>query len=373
MNAVLQPRPGWCLRFLSGALKGRTMSLKPGANTIGSGLGCEVMLPGGEVLPRHLSIHVGELVVSVQAADGGQARLNGEPLGTQRRSLVAGDIVSVGAIDLELDRNYPDGEADDPMFAWSESMLGEEEPKAANAPLRTGPGWWRGGVTAVLLALAGLTAVAAWNRSAVLHGGAAQALDLASLEKVLVEYPEVEAVAAPNGHVVLKGFVESKLRRQALQRAVQPFGAQVDLTVHAADDIVEQARRYIDDPGLALTYAGKGLLVVSGASDDEAAVRQKIRRLGEDLHPNVLVADHVQYRVAKAPPKPDEASTQWAAWQAMLPARMVSITEDGRGGRYIQLANGSRYYEGSVLRSGAQLESIGVDQLTVSGGRVPAP
>jgi type III secretion protein D len=36
--------------------------------------------------------------------------------------------------------------------------------------------------------------------------------------------------------------------------------------------------------------------------------------------------------------------------------------------RHIQLANGSRYYEGSVLRSGAELTRIEADGLVVSGG-----
>ncbi|MEW6706086.1 MAG: FHA domain-containing protein [Pseudomonadota bacterium] len=369
MSALPKPQPAWCLRFLSGALKGRTMALKPGANTLGSAPGCEVMLPGSEVLPRHLVIHVGELVISVQAAGGGEAHLNGQPLGGQRRSLVAGDIVAVGPIELELDRSYPEGEADDPMFAWSPSMLDEDGPRPPR-PAPAGRPWWRGGATALLLALAGLTAVAAWQRGGKAADANAPHLDLAALEKTLAAFPEVEAVAAPGGQVLLKGFVETRLRRQALAQAVRSLGGQVAMSVHAADDIVEQARRYVDDPGIALTYAGRGQLVASGVTDSDA-VRQKLRRLGEDLHPNVLVSDRVQYREPKPRANADEAATQWAAWQALLPARMVSITEDGRGGRHIQLANGTRYYEGSVLRSGAELKSIGVDQLTVSAGAAP--
>ena len=49
-------------------------------------------------------------------------------------------------------------------------------------------------------------------------------------------------------------------------------------------------------------------------------------------------------------------------------ARMVSITEDSNGLRHIQLSNGNRYYEGSVLRSGAELKSIDADGLVLSGG-----
>jgi type III secretion system YscD/HrpQ family protein len=371
MSALPQPRPAWCLRFLSGALKGRTIALKPGANAIGSGSGCEVMLPGGEVQPRHLVMTVGELVISVQKVGGATARLNGEELGAARRSVLPGDILAVGAIELELDRSYADNEADDPMFAWSESMLSDDAPEPGREAQRASGPAWRGSAAAVLVAMAGLAAVAVWSGSRP-PLPAAQGPDLAALEKSLLRYPEVQAVAAPGGQMVLKGFVESKLRRQELEQAVQPFGDRVLVQVLSADDVVEQARRYIANPGIALTYAGKGQLIVSGTAEDDGA-RQKIRRLGEDLHPNVLVSDRVQYR----PPKPKDttadAAAQWSSWQSLLPARLVSITEDGSGLRYLQLANGTRYYEGAVLRSGAELTAIDIDRLTVQGGGARTP
>ncbi|HJS04924.1 MAG TPA: FHA domain-containing protein, partial [Variovorax sp.] len=111
------PNAGWCLRFLSGAVKGRTIALKPGINVLGSGGECEVMLPGGDVLPRHLVFTVGELVVSMQRLGTASARLNGEEMQQPRRSVVAGDIVSVGQIDFQLDRSYPAAVQEDRMFA----------------------------------------------------------------------------------------------------------------------------------------------------------------------------------------------------------------------------------------------------------------
>src|SRR5688572_23690682 len=100
--STMTTRPGWCLRFLSGAVKGRTIALKPGANLLGSGADSDVLLPGGEVQARHLVIHVGELVVTLQRVGGAGAQLNGDELATQRRSVIAGDVVSIGAIDFQL-------------------------------------------------------------------------------------------------------------------------------------------------------------------------------------------------------------------------------------------------------------------------------
>jgi len=179
----------------------------------------------------------------------------------------------------------------------------------------------------------------------------------------------VEVVAAAGGRFNVRGYVESRQRKQALAEAMAPFGRQVSTSVHAAQDIVEQARRYVSDPGISMSYAGQGRLVVSGAAEDDS-VRQKIRRLADDLHPAVLVSDQVQVR-----PRPQADRTaelqraQWEAWQNVLPSRMVSITQDASGMSYIQLANGSRYYEGAVLKSGAELKRIEADGLVVSPGR----
>jgi type III secretion system YscD/HrpQ family protein len=360
-----QPNPGWCLRFLSGAVKGRTIALKPGANVLGSGGECEVMLPGGDVLPRHLVFTVGELVVTMQKVGTASARLNGEEMKQQRKSVVAGDIVSLGSIDFQLDRTYAAAaEPDDRMFAGPESVLPGAE---AQAPQPAAPTpryrYWAGGALAAL-ALAGLAAVAVGAGSP--PGNGFGSVNLAEVEKALAPYPEVEVLAAPGGQFSVKGYVESRQRRQALQQAMAPFGRKVSVNVHAAEEMVEHARRYVSDPGVAVTYAGQGRLVLSGTVEDES-VRQKIRRLGEDLHPAVLVSDKVAYRPKPEGERTTDLQAQWGAWQSVLPGRMVSITDDGNGLRHIQLSNGSRYYEGSVLRSGAELKRIDPDGLVVSG------
>jgi len=358
---------GWCLRFLSGAVKGRTIALRPGLNVLGSGGDCEVMLPGGDVLPRHLAFTVGELVVSMQRLGTASARLNGEEMQQPRKSVVAGDVVSLGQIDFQLDRSYPASAQEDRMFAPAhEAQPGDGAAmRASGAPPARRLGYLAGGVIA-LLAVIGLAAVSLGDA-----GGASRnagSVNLAEVEKALVPFPEVEVVAAQGGLFSVKGYVESKQRRLTLQQAMAPFGSKVSVNVHSAEDMVEQARRYVGDPGVAVTYTGQGRLVLTGTVED-ASVRQKIRRLGEDLHPSVLVSDKVQYREKPvADTKDTDARAQWDGWQSVLPARMVSITEDGNGLRHIQLSNGNRYYEGSVLRSGAELKRIDADGLVLSGG-----
>jgi type III secretion protein D len=371
-NAV--PATPWCLRFLSGALRGRSIALRPGTNVIGSGGDCEVMLPGGEVQPRHLAFTVGELAVSVQRLGDAGAQLNGEDLPAQRRSVVPGDVITVGQIDFQLDRSQPapaaSEEAADSMFLDPEAALPAEE---AEAGARRAGGMGRArwvGLGVLGLALAGTVALASW-RGGTAGAGSAQGPALEDVKKVLASYPEVQVVADGNGLLTLRGFVESRARKAALREALQPLGARVQLSVLGADEMVEQARRFISDPGVAVRYAGQGRLVVSGTSEDDD-LRQQIHRLAEDLHPAVLVSDQVQYRAKPVREGDDErARAQWSAWRDVLPARMVGITEDADGMRHIQLANGSRYYEGSVLRSGAELQRIDADGLVIHGGVPP--
>ena len=366
-EALQAQAAGWCLRFLSGAVKGRTIVLKPGINVLGSGGECEVMLPGGDVLPRHLAFTVGELVVSMQRLGTASARLNGQEMQQPRKSVVAGDIVSVGKIDFQLDRTYPVNAREDRMFAPAHDASADdraEAPEPASSARRVG--LLVGGVLA-LLAVIGIAAVSLGLDRGGMAGGNGS-VNLAEVEKALVPFPEVEVIAAPGGQFGVKGYVESKQRRQTLEQAMARFGTKVSVNVHSAEDMVEQARRYVGDPGVAVTYTGQGRLVLSGTVED-ATVREKIRRLGEDLHPSVLVVDKVSYREKPKPEaRDDEVRTQWDNLQSALPARMVSITEDGDGLRHIQLANGNRYYEGSVLRSGAEIKRIDADGLVLSGG-----
>lgn len=372
VSPLADAAPGWCLRFLNGPMKGRTVALRRGANLLGSGPDCDLVLPGSEVLPRHLLFTVGELVVSVQRVGAASAKLNGEEIRPQRRSLVAGDEVSVGTTELQVDRLYAGAEGDDEQAGadWSDSILpgdGSIVDELPPAPRGTGLRW-RAGVAVVLLALCGLIVLALSQPPGQLQGTPT----LQALQQQLATYPEVEVVAVPGGQFHLKGHVESRERKAALQKAMAPFGRHVAVHVQSADDMVEQARRFIGDPGVSISYGGRGRLVVSGTVEDES-VRQKIRRLADDLQPAVLVSDKLAVRPRPASEREAEAEqrARWANWQSVLPARVVGITDDGRGLRYLQLANGSRYYEGSQLRSGAELVRIEEDRLVISGGPPP--
>jgi type III secretion system YscD/HrpQ family protein len=355
----------WCLRFLNGELKGRTISLHAGSNVLGSSTEAEVLLPSGDILPRHLVLNVGQITVTAQKISVGTAKLNGEDILSQRKHIVAGDVLSIGKLNFQLDREYAAIESGDAMFARAQSVpaVESEQVQVQLNKVIEKRNYWTG-IAVAIFALAGITGLVI--RDSMAKSQLKAFVVLADVEKALSGFPEVEVIAAPGGNISVKGYVESTLRKQALQQAIAPFGQQINMSVHAAEDMVEHARRYISDPGVAVTYAGKGQLVISGAAEGEQ-VSRKISSLREDLHPTVLVLDKIQYQPKRGNNRP-EMNVEWSAWQSILPARMVSITEDENGLRHIQLANGTRYYEGSILKSGAEIKRIEADGLIVEGG-----
>jgi len=350
--------PGWCLRFIGGAMRGRTITLKPGVNLVGSAGGCEVMLPGPDVQPRHLQFVVGELAVAMERVGSSGVRLNGGEMSTARRSVVVGDRVALGRIEFEIDRVYASEEAADSMFLDQGGVRERIVPPPQRPARRLAQAW------PVFGGVFGVSAIFLWwaLSGPPGSGGHRPDGDIARLKLALADYPEVSLVAGSAGQMEVNGFVESQVRKTALNQALQPFSGKVTEHVQVVDALIDQARRFIGDPGVAVNYSGKGRLLMSGATESEA-VRQKIQRLAEDMQP-VLVSDKVQYKPA-AREENTESRALWANWQSLLPAKVVSITEDADGMRHIQLANGHRYYEGALLKSGAELKLVTPDELVI--------
>lgn len=362
MNHVVPtPRDAWCLRFLSSGMRGRRIALKAGANLLGSAPECEVLLPDTDARGQHLSLTAGEVALTVRRLGEAAVELNGAPMSAERRSLVPGDVLRVGAIDMQIDREY----AQAPEDAPDSMFLDEDAAAAARAAIRPAPVRWLPRAAAVLLlAVFGLASAGlAWRESSrAPAGGDAPALDIARLRTVLADFPEV--VAQPPdaaGQVRLTGFVESAARQHTLSQAVRGLGGRVQLGVTPLDEVVARAREFLADPGVAVSYRGQGHLQLSGATD-QAGTRERVQRLTRDLYPMVVVDDSLQYKPVARSAKPANALPDWAE---RLPARVVSITEGPDGLRFVQLANGDRYFEGAPLRSGGALESVRADDLAL--------
>jgi len=353
--------PDWSLRFLGGALRGRSIALRAGPNTIGSAADCDVMLPAGDVQPHHALLQVGSVAAAFQALEGASSRINGEAVEHgQRRSLVAGDVLEVGQLELQFERAHAVERADAAMFAEAGPQLAADSPaQAAGAQAASPRQRWTvitGVVALVAAALLGGLALGGRTGHA---GGDPPALSLDEIQRLLKPYPEMEAVAAPGGRVGIRGFVATRADRQALQQLVAPYGSRITLSALPVEELLEQARRFVSDPAVQLRYEGEGRLVATGTVE-EGDARGQLKRMADDLYPVLAVTDKVQYRSADPKQRALEVAQQ-GIWQGILPAAVVGVTLEEGGLRSVQLANGARYYEGSTFRSGAQLLRIEPD------------
>ncbi|MEK8030866.1 FHA domain-containing protein [Ideonella sp. DXS29W] len=357
--AAPTPRDTWCLRFLSSGMRGRRIALKPGTHTLGSAPECEVLLPDTDARGQHLALTAGEVALTVRRLNDSPVELNGAPMAAERRSLVPGDVLRVGAIDMQIDREYAQAsthdDAPDSMF------LDEEAAAQARAAMHQASGrWWPKAAVVLVLAAFGVTAAAlAWRPAARGAAEEGQGVDAVKLRSLLRDYPEVVAQPPDAGGVVrLTGFVESAARQRTLSQAVRAVGGRVQVGVTPLDEVVSRAREFLADPGVAVSYKGQGHLQLSGASD-QAGTAERVQRLTRDLYPMIVVDDQLHYkpvaRAAQASGTPD--------WADRLPARVVSITEGPDGLRFVQLANGDRYFEGAPLRNGGALGPVSADDL----------
>jgi hypothetical protein len=374
-SAAAGPARQWAVRFLSGPLRGRTQTLKPGACVLGAAADCDILLPSTEALPRHLVFTAGDLALVLQKLEGAQLMLNGEAMQASRRSLVAGDVVSVGKTDFQIDHVYARRDAQEPPEHADSMFLADDaeglSARAANARPRRGPLLWM--LLAASVLGAGAVLLVGWGRGAADSSpssplSARLGVDFVRLEKTLRDYPDVEMAAAPGGRFSLKGYVETGARLNALRAAVRQVAPQAVVQVQVAEDMVDQAIRFIADPAVSVMYAGKGRLLATGSVEGGAA-RERIKQLNSDWQPAAFIEDKLSQREAQAQAQPPTDAQNVAFWQSQLPSRLVSVTEGEGGLRHVQLANGHRYFEGSQLKSGAEIKRIDADALDIRPAR----
>lgn len=375
-QAAAGPARQWAVRFLSGPLRGRTQTLKPGACVLGAAADCDILLPSTEALPRHLVFTAGDLALVLQKLEGAQLMLNGEAMQASRRSLVAGDVVSVGKTDFQIDHVYARRDTEEPPEHADSMFLADDadgpHARAANARPRRRPLLWMLLLAASVLG-AGAVLLVGWGRGDAGSSpssplSARLGVDFVRLEKTLRDYPDVEMSAAPGGRFSLKGYVETGARLNALRAAVREAAPQAVIQVHVAEDLVEQAIRFIADPAVSVMYAGKGRLLAAGSVEGGTA-RERIKQLNSDWQPAAFIEDKLSQREAQAQAQPPNDAQTVAFWQSQLPSRLVSVTEGEGGLRHVQLANGHRYFEGSQLKSGAELKRIDADALDIRPAR----
>jgi ribosome-associated protein YbcJ (S4-like RNA binding protein) len=349
----------WRLQFLRGPQHGRSVLLRQGENWIGSGADCEIVLADNDVEAKQLLLQVGDIAASIRNIGTTEVKINGEPLARQRRSLVPGDVLSMGKIQFEIDQVSAAEEAAD-MLEPAEQVTDasseanpQQTPETIPRPFMHRLMAAYGGVASVvgvlLLAVGIFTWAGGWGDAR--NGEHTQAERIRELQQALTRYPEL-VLRAAGGRVTVSGYVSSGEERRQVQDLVQRSGTGAVADVHVVGDLLARARQYFSDTQLSIAYDGQGHVVISGTADRES-VWQRVRNFAEDIRSVAEVVDKVQYEL------PQQAA---ASGPAQIPAFVgVYLSEDGA--RYLQTASGARYFEGARLQDGSEVVSIALDEV----------
>ncbi|MBM2771236.1 type III secretion system inner membrane ring subunit SctD [Burkholderia anthina] len=362
----------WNLCFLSGPMYGRSMSLARGANWVGTAADCEVILPDREIGAKQVCLQVGALAVTVQnhGGDAGAPVLfNDEPLGAGRRSMTPHDVVTVGSIRFGIARHaqasvaLPD-EADAPDAArearWHGWLTGGLHRLGSRRLVIALVALWTG----VLLGALGYGFVTwsgrlPWQHESVLAR-------THRLQQLLHAYPEL-AVAPRDDGVIVSGYVSDPAARERVAQIVAGVDNAALGNLYVVSDLVATAQTYFSDTALTVTYLGRGRIELTGAAA-RAQIEPRIRNYMKDARPALEVVDHVRDADAAAP------HTTTLGGTAGIPEITTVFAGDGDQ-RYIETADGSRYFEGARLKEGPTVVSIGPDEVVFerNGQRITMP
>lgn len=92
--------------------------------------------------------------------------------------------------------------------------------------------------------------------------------------------------------VVVEGLLPDSTQVARVRAALQPFGEDVLLHRYAAaSDVARQISDALNNPGIAVTYSGKGVFKVQGQTGDTARLREDVARIAADVGPLVTRID----------------------------------------------------------------------------------
>lgn len=361
----------WNLCFLSGPMYGRTMSLARGANWVGTAADCEVILPDREIGARQVCLYVGALAVTVQnhgGPDSAPVLFDDEPL-AGRRSFTPGDVVTVGSIKLSIASN---GQAAVPLPADG----GEARPAHDAAWL----GWAANGLRRLGSRRFVLVLVTLWI--GVLLGALGYGLFALSgglpwqhesplgrvhrLQQVLRLYPELTVAPRDDGALV-SGYVKSAAERDRVAQIVAGADNAALGTVYIVGDLIATAQTYFSDTPLIVSYLGRGRIELTGEAP-RAQIAQRIQNYVKDARPALEVVDHVQYA-----DQHDNHTATLGGTNGVPEIVTVFAGDDDQ--RFIDTADGSRYFEGARMKDGLMVASISSDAVVFErdGRRITVP
>jgi Inner membrane component of T3SS, cytoplasmic domain len=353
------------LRVLSGLHAGAHRLLAPGEYVLGSGAGCDIIIRDDGVAAQHLQIVLGEASAYAKRLSDAAWSCGGKEVRSTRRLLRDSDVISVGPvrISLRLDEAVHDeGERDGSSRTAPAAQAGAA---SAATGARRRPRLVRS-VSLIAASSLAVSCVLLFAYQSAVSGVAERSRGEqrkieAQNDITNAKLPNVRVALDERGSLIVSGLVKDLQEEKRLLAlpALYAHGTPT-LKIKVATQLVQHVAGYLDDPGLTVTHVGNGRLLVSGRST-RPETRARQRQLVQELRGVAEI--EVVASMMDAPPA-DKQNLE-------LPVKVVGIYDAVGAAGYFKANDGTRYYEGSILKNGAEVVSIGSDQVIFrQGGKV---
>jgi len=287
------------IRVLAGAHAGACLDLTPGRWTVGPDPQASIRISDWVGDPLALLVDA-EHGVLIESDDGGTAW---DDLAPRRFGEI---ILCVG----------PAGEAWPSDLALLERVLlpgaqetGTHSVAAAQAPASDTPaharprarkGWM--GVTAVaLLTPCALLLASTRETSSAAHSSAAAPIPLIERVRTSLALHRIDGlqIEQHDNEIIVHGIVTSPAEELATLRDLRAVSASVHTDLSIAQEVIENLRESLQEPGLSISYLGSNRFSITGPAVHPERVRATADHVRSDLGGNIkdIVLDITQARV----------------------------------------------------------------------------
>ncbi|CAJ0702212.1 hypothetical protein LMG19089_03035 [Ralstonia edaphis] len=287
------------IRVLAGAHAGACLDLTPGRWTVGPDPQASIRISDWVGDPLALLVDA-EHGVLIESDDGGTAW---DDLAPRRFGEI---ILCVG----------PAGEAWPSDLALLERVLlpaaqetGTHSVAAAQAPASDTPaharprarkGWM--GVTAVaLLTPCALLLASTRETSSAAHSSAATPIPLIERVRTCLALHRIDGlqIEQHDNEIIVHGIVTSPAEELATLRDLRAVSASVHTDLSIAQEVIENLRESLQEPGLSISYLGSNRFSIKGPAVHPERVRATADHVRSDLGGNIkdIVLDITQARV----------------------------------------------------------------------------
>lgn len=290
------------IRVLAGAHAGACLDLTPGRWTVGPDPQASIRISDWVGDPLALLVDA-EHGVLIESDDGGTAW---DDLAPRRFGEI---ILCVG----------PTGEAWPSDLALLERVLlpaaqetGTHSVAAAQAPASDAPaharprarkGWM--GVTAVaLLTPCALLLASTRETSSAAHSSAATPIPLIERVRTCLALHRIDGlqIEQHDNEIIVHGIVTSPAEELATLRDLRAVSASVHTDLSIAQEVIENLRESLQEPGLSISYLGSNRFSITGPAVHPERVRATADHVRSDLGGNIkdIVLDITQARQRNA-------------------------------------------------------------------------